>query len=98
MTSDQIKKGRERAPHRSLLFACGIAAGARPVLNTLVEEVSKEQLTQTVSVEQTGCIYAQCPCGYLHASVFSDVIMRRPQDFSECAIGEKCRMRRNFMP
>ena len=24
MTSDQIKKGRERAPHRSLLFACGI--------------------------------------------------------------------------
>ena len=24
MTSDQIKKGKERAPHRSLLFACGI--------------------------------------------------------------------------
>ena len=24
MTSDQIKKGRERAPHRCLLFACGI--------------------------------------------------------------------------
>lgn len=40
-------------------------------------------------VEQTGCIYAQCPCGHLHASVFSDVIMRRPQDFSECAIGEE---------
>lgn len=24
MTSDQIKKGKERAPHRSLLFACGM--------------------------------------------------------------------------
>ncbi len=40
-------------------------------------------------VEQTGCIYAQCPCGHLHASVFSDVIMRRPLDFSPCAIGEE---------
>ena len=24
MISDQIKKGKERAPHRSLLFACGM--------------------------------------------------------------------------
>ena len=40
-------------------------------------------------VEQTGCIYMQCECGHLHASIFSDVIMRRPSDFSECEIGEK---------
>ena len=40
-------------------------------------------------VEQTGCIYVQCECGHLHASVFSDVIARRPEDFSECEIGEK---------
>ena len=40
-------------------------------------------------VEQTGCIYMQCKYGHLHASVFSDVIMRRPLDFSECSIGEK---------
>ncbi|MBR1743790.1 MAG: acyl-protein synthetase [Lachnospiraceae bacterium] len=40
-------------------------------------------------VEQTGCIYMQCECGHLHASIFSDVIMRRPFDFSECEIGEK---------
>lgn len=40
-------------------------------------------------VEQTGCIYMQCECGHLHASIFSDVIMRRPYDFSECGIGEK---------
>lgn len=40
-------------------------------------------------VEQTGCIYMQCECGHLHASVFSDVIMRRPFDFTECEVGEK---------
>ena len=40
-------------------------------------------------VEQTGCIYMQCEYGYLHASSFSDVIVRNPLDFSECSIGEK---------
>ena len=40
-------------------------------------------------VEQTGCIYMECECGHLHASIFSDVITRRPLDFSECEIGEK---------
>lgn len=40
-------------------------------------------------VEQTGCICMECECGHLHASVFSDVIMRRPQDFGVCEIGEK---------
>ena len=27
-------------------------------------------------VEQTGCIYMECECGHLHASIFSDVITR----------------------
>lgn len=40
-------------------------------------------------VEQTGCIYMQCECGHLHASIFSDVITRNPIDFSECKVGEK---------
>lgn len=40
-------------------------------------------------VEQTGCIYMQCECGHLHASVFSDVIVRNPLDFSEAKIGER---------
>lgn len=40
-------------------------------------------------VEQTGCIYMECECGHLHASVFSDVIARRMKDFSVCDIGEK---------
>ena len=39
-------------------------------------------------VEQTGCIYMECECGHLHASNFSDVIVRRPLDFSEADVGE----------
>ena len=38
------------------MATCGIAAGARPVLNTLAEEVAKEGLSDKVSVTQTGCI------------------------------------------
>lgn len=40
-------------------------------------------------VEQTGCIYAECECGNLHASIYSDIIPRRYRDFSPCEIGEK---------
>lgn len=40
-------------------------------------------------VEQTGCIYAECEYGHLHASIYSDVITRRYEDFSPCEIGEK---------
>ena len=40
-------------------------------------------------VEQTGCIYMECECGHLHASIFSDVITRRAEDFSPCDVGEK---------
>lgn len=40
-------------------------------------------------VEQTGCIYAECEYGHLHASIFSDVIIRHPEDFMPCEIGEK---------
>ena len=40
-------------------------------------------------VEQTGCIYAECEYGHLHASIYSDVIIRRYADFSPCSIGEK---------
>lgn len=40
-------------------------------------------------VEQTGCIYAECECGNLHASIYSDVIIRDYKDFSVCPIGQK---------
>lgn len=37
------------------MATCGIAAGARPVLNKIVEEVAKRDL-KNVMVTQTGCI------------------------------------------
>ena len=38
------------------MATCGIAAGARPVLNALVEEVNKAGLYEKVTVSQTGCV------------------------------------------
>lgn len=40
-------------------------------------------------VEQTGCIYLECEQGHLHASTYSDVIVRRPLDFSSAGFGER---------
>lgn len=38
------------------MATCGIAAGARPVLSTLVEEVALQGLSDKATVSQTGCI------------------------------------------
>ena len=38
------------------MATCGIAAGARPVLNEFVKDVSEEGLSEKVTVSQTGCI------------------------------------------
>ena len=38
------------------MATCGIAAGARPVLNKFLEEVAAAGLTSKVTVSQTGCI------------------------------------------
>ena len=65
---EDLKKIREAAQNKMTLrmddnqkyrvvvgmATCGIAAGARPVLNTIVEEVAKAKLP--VTVLQTGCI------------------------------------------
>jgi len=40
-------------------------------------------------VEQTGTIYMECEEGHLHCPVYSDIIIRRPFDFSDAGIGEK---------
>jgi phenylacetate-coenzyme A ligase PaaK-like adenylate-forming protein len=40
-------------------------------------------------VEQTGSVYMECECGHLHAPAFSDVLIRRPIDFSLADKGEK---------
>jgi NADP-reducing hydrogenase subunit HndB len=38
------------------MATCGIAAGARPVLNAFTEAITKEGLSDKVTVTQTGCI------------------------------------------
>ncbi len=38
------------------MATCGIAAGARPVLNAFVEGIAQAGLTEKVTVTQTGCI------------------------------------------
>ncbi|MBQ8400399.1 MAG: (2Fe-2S) ferredoxin domain-containing protein [Clostridia bacterium] len=38
------------------MATCGIAAGARPVLNAFVEGVTAAGLAESVTVTQTGCI------------------------------------------
>ena len=40
-------------------------------------------------VEQTGSIYLECECGYLHAPIFSDIIIRDPINFNVLNFGEK---------
>ena len=30
----------------------------------------------------------ECECGHLHTSIFSDIITRKPVNFSECEVGE----------
>ena len=51
-----IRKGSSDTRIVVGMATCGIAAGARPVLNAFVEAVSEAGLSETVSVTQTGCI------------------------------------------
>ena len=69
------------------------------ISDSVSQDVFKKKMTETFGikhfldhygmVEQTGCIYAECECGHLHASIYSDVIIRDPLDFSAKKIGEK---------
>ncbi len=56
-TLDQIKMRTNKNGKRIVvgMATCGIAAGARPVMNAFVEELAKRKLTD-VSVTMTGCI------------------------------------------
>ena len=51
-----IREGGDKVRVVVGMATCGIAAGARPVLNTLVEEVNNLDLTEKVAVSQTGCV------------------------------------------
>lgn len=39
--------------------------------------------------EQLGSVFVECEYGHLHCSVFSDVLIRRPGDFSCAAVNER---------
>lgn len=56
-TLDQIKMRTNKNGIRVVvgMATCGIAAGARPVMNAFVEEIGKRNLGD-VSVTMTGCI------------------------------------------
>lgn len=49
-------------------------------------------------VEQTGSIFMECPFGNLHASIFSDVMIRNPIDFSEMKKGRGLIECRSIIP
>ena len=51
-----LREGVNDIPVVVGMATCGIAAGARPVLATLVEEVNAAGLSDKVTVSQTGCI------------------------------------------
>jgi phenylacetate-coenzyme A ligase PaaK-like adenylate-forming protein len=40
-------------------------------------------------VEQTGSIFVECEYGHFHSSIFSDILIRRPEDFSIAQKKEK---------
>ena len=56
-TLDEIKMRTNKGGMRIVvgMATCGIAAGARPVMNAFVEELKKRNLSD-ISVTMTGCI------------------------------------------
>ena len=92
-----LKSGREYDMSEAFLMTGGgwkkleASAVSRDIFKKNVTELCGVQhfLDHYGMVEQTGCIYAECECGHLHASIYSDVITRRYEDFSPCEIGEK---------
>jgi NADP-reducing hydrogenase subunit HndB len=56
-TFEQISLRTNAEGHRIIvgMATCGIAAGARPVMNAFLEEISKRNL-QNITVSMTGCI------------------------------------------
>lgn len=67
------------------------------------EAVSKEEFKQRFQkscglwdihenygmAEQTGSIFVECECGHLHASIYSDVIIRNSRSLKPCPHGQK---------
>jgi len=91
-----------RSAHKSLRMSNAVVihgGGWKKLLDQAVDNGSFKAALRSVAsiekvvsyygmVEQTGSIYLECDHGFLHTSIYSDVVVRRPRDFSECEIGE----------
>lgn len=98
----ELKKHKERTGEQ-LDLSHGIlihGGGWKKLINEAVSPKQFKDCLQSVCglerihdyygmVEQTGSIYMQCECGHLHASIFSDVIIRNPRDFTISQQGER---------
>jgi len=92
-----LKKGIKLDLSKAVLIHGG--GWKKLISEAVTSEVFKKELTEVCGitqvhdyygmVEQTGTIYMECECGHLHTSVFSDVIIRRANDFSVADKGEK---------
>lgn len=66
--------------------------------SSVSDEVFKDGLKKVCGIEkvsdyygmaeQTGSIFMQCQEGHLHASIYSDISILRPEDFTPCDNGE----------
>ncbi len=66
------------------------AVSATDFRNKLKEVCGIQQVYDYYGMaEQTGSIYMECEFGHYHASVFSDIIIRRALDFSIADMGEE---------
>ena len=65
-------------------------AVTRDIFKQKISEVCgiKHFLDHYSTVEQTGCLYAECEHGNLHASIYSDIFIRDYKDFSLKNFGE----------
>lgn len=91
------KSGKKPAMENGILIHGG---GWKKLRDRAVDGVRfKERLGELCSVrrihdyygmaEQTGSIFVECEHGRLHSSNFSDVLIRRPDDFSLCGDGQR---------
>ncbi len=92
-----LKKQNKQLPLKGVLIHGG---GWKKLQNSAVDiEEFRTGLMQVTKlekvlnyygmVEQTGSIFIECERGHMHCSNYSDIIIRRPQDFSVAEQGER---------
>ncbi|MGP1488601.1 MAG: LuxE/PaaK family acyltransferase [Peptoanaerobacter stomatis] len=95
---EQLKNQRKQIDLSNSVILHG--GGWKKLKNLNISDIAfKESLNQVANIkrisefygmaEQTGSIYITCEHGNMHTSTYSDIIIRRKEDFSICDIGEK---------